>query len=549
MADVDPLSEVYQGRDNTGAAYIIPSSKIRASDLFVQEMRQRQAKSNALKDTWGNLADLDKQSRWERDTPELQAARDQYLTKVATYSKAGVDPLRHPEVHAELAGDRDKMLHMAMGSLASKELYNEAVKTVVTAKDGDIANPQDALAKIEEWAKRPVATKLRVNPMTFIQKTPDINYIEAIDKAMSGKKYEIKNESYNKGQVSDPNSPTYETYKSTKFDEAAARQDAPEILDILKPGQRRQLYTHAVDELTSQLAQQGQDFNALPDAQKSALLREHEIQMVVNNAKVRVTGDSGVVPHYKPTGDQGAGDGTTGNDRFAWAGQDIIRLNTPKLSVNDPNDKAIRAALAIPTAVPITDETIAFYGDKAKSDPLYKAKGGNNTSKKVDAALDLYKNGEKKSATVIKTYPIQNLNPAENSPHDWTFTGEEGTEKTVKGSIKSIDKVLDNKTNKVSYVAEIIVPAHKEGKNDVPQHIVQAPYTELESQIETYTRGKKNKPGFNLRNMESDYTSPTAAPKTSQVTDSGSAQEFTVGGVKYRIPKNKVAAFKKAKGI
>lgn len=536
MAELDPLGEVYQGKGGTGAAYVIPGSHTDPADLFVQEMNRRSLQQKGTAAALAKVETLDKYNKtlFPHDTVAIQGMRNDVVNHIADLYSSGANPATNPQAFAMAEQYKDQALQTAIAMRAHYEAYDKLNQELLLHPE---KYTDESRQNLETWKQLPFQQRINVDPNSLMKPVPDANWIKGIEQATKGQKFEAINENPVQSEVNDSKSLGWHSIKQTKFDEAAATAQVPDIISSMPKSVQTALHQHAVDALK----QQGLDISdAKPDElipqtadathpqgyTTADLLRNMTTSMVVNHLRSTVKEGTENVYHPKPTGGQQTGDVTTGNDRFAWAGQDTIRLNTPQLAPGNVNENSIRTSLKIPSSVPLTDETIAAYGDKAKADPLYKSTGKNNTATQVNSAINLYSAGKQQPGTVIKTYPIQNLNPAENSPHDWTFTGNNGKETTVKGSIKSVDKVLNNATNKTEYVAEIVVPAHKEGKNDIPQHTVQAPYSELESQIETYTRGKKNIPGFSLRSLETDYTSPNKAPTTNQVQEVKSQSQY-----------------------
>lgn len=166
----DPLGEVYQGQDNTGAAYILGSNTSRKPiDEFIHQQDLRYMRKKASEDALAKQKEaIQKQlspgqyKAWDRDLPAMQSLRDDYTKKAVDIEQNyGKDKNADAVKYQQVLDQKERMFHAAAASSADEQVYNTWDKLLVT--DPDKFSP-DARQQLEDWAKKPFAERSGTQP-------------------------------------------------------------------------------------------------------------------------------------------------------------------------------------------------------------------------------------------------------------------------------------------------------------------------------------------------------------------------------------------------
>lgn len=150
---LDPLGEVYTGRDNSGSANIIgPRSRQSVADYFVGELKNRAAKKQAIKDAQLKMVDPGNIKSWDRDMPHFQELRNQYSQAAIDYEqKYGQDKAADIVKYNDLLKKKEEMYNSAAASEAHRSIYEHYDKQLSEHPEnyGD-----DARKNLEQWADK-----------------------------------------------------------------------------------------------------------------------------------------------------------------------------------------------------------------------------------------------------------------------------------------------------------------------------------------------------------------------------------------------------------
>lgn len=159
---LDPLGEVYQGRDNTGSANIIgPKSRRSVADLFIDEVRKRGVQKAALKDAQRKMLEPGNLKAWDKDLPYMQKLRDEHTKMLIDYEQnVGKDKNADIIKYNQILDHKDMMFHAAGASEADRIKYDSFIKEA-------LVNPNvtpDFGQKVNEWSNIPTEQRLGTDP-------------------------------------------------------------------------------------------------------------------------------------------------------------------------------------------------------------------------------------------------------------------------------------------------------------------------------------------------------------------------------------------------
>lgn len=170
MATADPLGLVYQGQDNTGAAYILgANTNVKPIDEFLHQQQLRYLRKKAAEDALAKQKaavhkDLDpgQYKAWDRDLSAMQTLRDDYTKKAVDIEQNyGKDKNEDAVKYQQMLDQKERMFHSAAASSADEQTYNTWDKLLVT--EPDKFSP-DARQTLEDWAKKPFGERTGTQP-------------------------------------------------------------------------------------------------------------------------------------------------------------------------------------------------------------------------------------------------------------------------------------------------------------------------------------------------------------------------------------------------
>lgn len=479
---IDPLSEVYSGRDNSGDAYIIPSTRRTAVDTFYMEAQkaaaQKAANKKALDEAYAKMDDLGNVQAWERDVPYLQKKRNEYTTFLANMYKSGVDPRSNPDVWKKATDMRDELKMSMLVSAQDKERFNTWDKETLMNHD---RYTDDSRPNLMKWGELELPTRANSSDLG-IRPYDEHNYIEDFNKTTAGANWSKESASVNMDQANG-DSPYVTKYKSVVFDKDRAQKSIETWIENGDSRKVKQLYNDVVDgfkmhgvDPTAEQIKQAMVETMLPIAQqRTGTKRESDISFK---------------PQAYGAGGAGASDG---NDRFSWGVQVSKNPMFDQEASNDPVVKAMMKASG--GKIPMNMESASQF--LKNLDPKYVPE------------VKKWILQHQADGIPLKTWSIKDNAYGDNTNQTWTYTDANGLPQTVNGKLLGADmRIVNDGTGlKTKYFASIMTPESIDSDGEkIPAKTVTLPYKDLQVQIEAYSRGTKQKPGFDLDRLDPSWS-------------------------------------------
>lgn len=370
MAEIDPLGEVAQGRDNTGSANIIgPRVRRSYADVFIDEIGKRQSKRAALQGAAQKMLDPGSFKAWDKDLPYMQSLRDNYTQLAVDYEQnIGKDKNLDAVKYNNLLQLKDKMFHAAGASDADRQKYEDYQKIALVNRDK--LSP-DALKNLEQWANTPFEKRVGTEPQLAAAKT---NWMEEYLKTPAVGEKEVGSESPSKTSPGFTN-----VYKGQQFDEEKSLKKAAQFLT--QETSAADAAISDAEKLINADQHLSAQYNATtdPTAKKKMAFAVAQQQLVdLDRSRAKSGGVQSLQPI--PKGLQGEGYGLK-----EMLSQGLVKKEVPRTAVYDGKPgQAQPSAYAMPviadkeTVVPANTEVIDLATNKAVKDAAqYNFKPGS----------------------------------------------------------------------------------------------------------------------------------------------------------------------------